>query len=180
MAVFDDFTTFQQIFGAFCLVGGFGFFSLQFALNLISREEVADKFMNSNFGLSKKRLLTDNEQHFAERLQWAALQAGVNINPQVAMRALFDVNLSENHPFFKDVIHATHGKIVDFVVTDKKGATLLAIELDDKTHDDKKLEDATRDFLLKKAGIPTLRFDSRAKPSKEELLAQLKQQLFSL
>lgn len=178
--MFDDFTTFQKIFGSLTLVGGFGFFALQGALILISREAVAEKFMVSNFGLSKKNLLTDNEQHFAETLRWAAEQLGVCINSQVAMRALFDVNLPEEHPYFHQVVKATHGKIVDFVVTSKDGKTLFVVELDDKTHDDKKLADATRDLILSKAGIPTVRFDSRAKPGKEALLHAFKQQLSSL
>lgn len=173
--MFSDLTSFQKVFGFLAFVGGAGFFTLQWVLILISREEVAERFQDSNFGLKQKKLLTENEQHFAGLLRWAATQLGVQVNPQVAMRALFDVELTESHPYFHEIIKATHGKIVDFVVTDERGKTLFVVELDDKTHDSKKLEDATRDLLLKRAGIPTLRFDSRNKPTKERLLSTLRQ-----
>lgn len=178
--MFSDLTTFQKIFSFLALAGGAGFFLLQWMLTLISREAVEERFQESNFGLTKKKLLTDNEQHFAGRLRWAAEQLGVQVNPQVAMRALFDIHLSENNPYFHDVVKATHGKIVDFVVTDSQGKTLFVVELDDKTHDNKKLDDSLRDLLLKKAGIPTIRFDSRNKPSKEGVLTAFKQIVLSL
>jgi very-short-patch-repair endonuclease len=55
-------------------------------------------------------------------------------------------------------------KICDYVLLDR-GLPVAVIELDDSTHDSKRDKDSARDALLAGAGIPTVRFDSRAKPS---------------
>ena len=55
-------------------------------------------------------------------------------------------------------------KSIDFVVVDlASGGALLAIELDDKTHqrDDRKRRDAFVNDALRQAGIPLVRFVPR-------------------
>lgn len=57
--------------------------------------------------------------------------------------------------------------IADFVITDNNFNILAVIELDDKSHDNKKEKDAQRDAMLREAGYKVLRY--RYMPSKEQL-----------
>lgn len=58
-------------------------------------------------------------------------------------------------------------KIIDFAVFDKDFNLLFVIELDDRTHNAER--DAERDNMLLAAGIKTVRFESKNKPSVEVL-----------
>ena len=62
-------------------------------------------------------------------------------------------------------------KITDFVVTDNAFNILAVIELDDKSHDGKKQQDAERDAMLKEAGYKVLRY--RHMPDKQKLRADI-------
>ena len=60
-------------------------------------------------------------------------------------------------------------KIIDYVISNKNGDVVCVVELDDKTHDDKKDKDAERDKMLLACGINTIRWDSRNKPTREQI-----------
>lgn len=125
-----------------------------------------------------KDLMTPNEVHFFNQLKKALPE--YHIAPQVSMGALMQPTLSEDSPNFKQALHAFHGKMVDFVVMDKKTANpLLLIELDDRTHDVKKHQDAARDAMTAAAGYKTVRWDSRAKPDVAEIRSTVNQLLAS-
>lgn len=62
-------------------------------------------------------------------------------------------------------------KIVDYAVFDSLWATVLVIELDDRTHDG--LRDTIRDGFMSAAGIQTLRYQSRSKPSEAKIAADV-------
>jgi hypothetical protein len=120
--------------------------------------------------LRAKRLLTDNEHEFLERLRSALPE--FRIWPQVAMGALVEVTLPRSHPDFRDVRRQFAEKIVDYVVSKPPRLEVVAVvELDDKTHDPTR--DAKRDALLCSAGIRTVRFQSRAKPTAAEIRRRL-------
>lgn len=105
-----------------------------------------------------KALLTGNELEFWHRLQGALPEFVVL--PQVAMGALVQ-NLKQGD---WETIKLFRGKICDFaVVVCKTGQVVAVIELDDISHDRHK--DLDRDKVLASAGIATLRFHSRAKPT---------------
>lgn len=117
--------------------------------------------------LRKKRILTDNEREFFGRLR-RALGQTYDVIPQVAMGALIDVDLPQTHPLYWQIRGQFSQKIVDFVVLDKRTGTVITlIELDDRTHDARK--DAARDAMTAAAGLRTLRFESRAKPSEAQI-----------
>lgn len=67
---------------------------------------------------------------------------------------------------------------VDYVIVDKDcQTTLLAIELDDWTHDSQQRQkaDAKKDKALSSAGIPVIRFDSEQMPTIEQLRQEILQ-----
>ena len=123
--------------------------------------------------VTSKSLLTPNEQEFFGRLKRALSDDGYQVVPQVAMGALLDVALPQNHPLYWEVRRSFSQKICDFVILKPRTAEVVAIvELDDRTHDAQK--DAKRDALMAQAGFTTVRWDSRAKPSVEAIREKVK------
>ena len=117
--------------------------------------------------LEKKNApLTSNETEFLGRLRRAL--PDYEILPQVSMSALVRTSIPENHPSFWQEFDKFSRKTADYVVCEKRGlAAKLVIELDDRTHDAAK--DQRRDAMLRSAGLNTLRYDSRSKPSSDEI-----------
>lgn len=109
--------------------------------------------------------MSDNEIEFFNRLVQAFPE--YYIFPQVAMSGLVSPKTTD----FKKItsIKNTYNRLrVDFVLfKDKK--VLAVIELDDKTHKGKEDKDNKRDGILNQAGYKTFRFDSKNKPSIEQL-----------
>jgi very-short-patch-repair endonuclease len=74
---------------------------------------------------------------------------------------------------WKGAFSHINGKSVDFVVCDKAYIKpLLAIELDDKSHEreDRIDRDEIVDQMLKEAGMPLLRFGNNGSFNKEEII----------
>ena len=125
-----------------------------------------------SIALRAKRLMTDNEVEFMERLRIALPE--FQVSPQVAMGALVEVTLPRSHPDFWAARREFAEKIVDYVVSSPgKFEVVAVVELDDKTHDSAK--DAQRDKLLSSLGYRTIRFQSRAKPTPAEIRSRLLQ-----
>ena len=121
--------------------------------------------------LKARALLTGNEQEFYQRLR-RALPA-LNVLPQVGMSALVDVALSPLHPKFWEVRRVFAMKTIDYVVCRPKDMSVVAVvELDDRSHDEKKSKDRMRDAMLSSVGIVTIRWDSRAKPSVDQIASR--------
>jgi hypothetical protein len=119
-----------------------------------------------------REIMTPNEKEFYARLK-GALPA-YDVVPQVAMSALLDVSLPEMHPEYWKLRKEFSQKTVDYVVCRKGTMDVVAVvELDDRTHDTKQDKDAARDAMLAQAGVQTIRWDSRAKPSPAEILAKV-------
>lgn len=116
-----------------------------------------------------RTILTGNEREFFGRLN-RALSPDFVVLPQVAMGAILEPLVRQGHPDFWKVRSLFAQKIVDFVVCASDfNRPLLVIELDDSSHDSKRDKDAARDALMLEAGIPTLRWDSRNKPTVAEI-----------
>lgn len=116
-----------------------------------------------------RAIMTPNEKEFYARLKGAL--PSYDVVPQVAMSALLDVSLPEMHPDYWKMRKEFSQKTVDYVVCRKGTMDVVAVvELDDRTHDVKEEKDAARDAMLAKAGIRTIRWDSRAKPSPAAIL----------
>jgi hypothetical protein len=107
-----------------------------------------------------RQLLTDNELEFLYRIIKAV--PGYLVFSQVSLLALIEPSSRNTKIANADRLRVVQQR-VDYVVCDPAGAVLVVIELDDRTHERKK--DAIRDKRLKQAGIATLRYQSKAKPS---------------
>lgn len=121
----------------------------------------------SHTAVRARPLLTGNEREFYGRLR-RALGSQFEVVPQVAMGALMDVALPRGHPQFWTIREQFSRKIVDYVVCERRTMRVIAaVELDDRTHDPER--DQRRDALMAAAGIRTLRWDSRSKPSEAQI-----------
>lgn len=124
--------------------------------------------------LRAKRFITPNELEFLHRLRRAL--PGLEVLPQVSMGALLDADLPAGHPRTWTIRRVFAMKILDYVVCEPTDLSVVAVvELDDQTHDENYENDAGRDELLASAGITTLRWDSRAKPSESEIATRVQQ-----
>lgn len=99
--------------------------------------------------LSAKQPLTEREQAMYFRLT-KTLPEHV-VLAQMAFSALLTTKDKPTRATFDR-------KVADFVLCDKAFNVLAAIELDDASHRDRQAQDAARDALLTKAGIPVMRF----------------------
>lgn len=109
-------------------------------------------------------IMTGNEAEFFNRLVRANPQGYVF--PQVAMSALIAPtvrNASARLTAFRRISQ----KRVDYAIYTDKLELICIVELDDRTHDARR--DAERDELMLSAGIPTLRWESKFKPSEFEI-----------
>ncbi|MCX6757626.1 MAG: DUF2726 domain-containing protein [Candidatus Nomurabacteria bacterium] len=90
--------------------------------------------------------------------------------PQIHLPTILDNKVVGQN--WKGAFRHIDEKSVDFVVCDKAYIKpLLAIELDDKTHEreDRKDRDVEVESILKDAGIPLLRFGNNGFFNKEEI-----------
>lgn len=109
-----------------------------------------------------RKLMTPNELDFFNRLV-VALPAHY-IFPQVSMSALIEPATTDQKRAHSDRLRIAQQR-VDFVVSDKNGEVVVIVELDDRTHSSAK--DKMRDARCKEAGIRTVRFNSKNKPTIE-------------
>lgn len=116
----------------------------------------------------KRAVMTPNELEFHGRLARALV--GLHVCPQVAMHALVEPTALNGQTRLRDFRRVSQ-KVVDFAVFDAQWAIVLVIELDDRTHFASR--DAVRDGYMSAAGIRTLRYQSRAKPSEAQIAADV-------
>ncbi|WP_371765501.1 DUF2726 domain-containing protein [Massilia sp.] len=107
-----------------------------------------------------KSLMSENELEFFFRLSKAL--PGHMIFPQVSLQALVEAASSDKKTAEADRLRIAQQR-ADYVVCDPAGAVVAVVELDDRTHDRRK--DAIRDARLKQAGIKTVRYQSKDRPS---------------
>lgn len=114
----------------------------------------------------RRSLMTDNEREFFGRLRTALPEHLVF--PQVAMTAIIEASTKDRNQAYRDRLRIAQQR-VDYLVCDQRGDVVAVVELDDKTHSPEK--DKVRDTRLLQAGIRTIRFQSRNKPSPEAIRA---------
>ena len=108
----------------------------------------------------KYSIMTEREQEFYKKLKLICGDS-ILIFPQIHLSNLFFHNIKGQN--FKAAFKFINKLSVDFVLVDSRNyKTLLAIELDDSTHN--KQERIRRDLIVndifKKANFPLLRVDS--------------------
>jgi hypothetical protein len=108
----------------------------------------------------RRDLMTDNELEFFGRL--VAALPDHYIFPQVAMSALIEAASGDKKKAHSDRLKVAQQR-ADYVVCTTAGDIVAVVELDDRTHSSAK--DQLRDSRLEQAGIRTVRFQSRSKPT---------------
>ena len=127
-------------------------------------------FLNNPYELwpyKAKAPQTENEWDMYWRLV-KALPDHV-VMPQVAMSAIVDVKLMvKNRYVWRNRIDR---KVLDYVVCNRGGGILAAIELDDKTHlkPERRKADKVKDKVMTDAGIKLIRWESKDKPETAEI-----------
>lgn len=116
----------------------------------------------------RRALMTANELEFFGRL--VAALPGHFIFPQVSMGALLDPSSSNKQRAHGDRLRIAQQR-VDYLVCDSRCAIVAVVELDDRTHSSQK--DQLRDSRLEQAGIRTVRFQSRDKPTPQAIAAAI-------
>ena len=140
---------------------------------LVALLGIAAAFLLRRFGSTsqrpvlfrKKRLLTPNEVEFFHRLRQAL--PDYHVFPQVSMGALMSPGSGVSKQDYLPVRNRFASKIVDFVIVDDEVNPVALIELDDRTHSAE--QDARRDAMTQAAGYTTLRYQSRSKPTPDQI-----------
>lgn len=123
----------------------------------------------SRAGAYRRRdLMTANELEFFGRLVTALPDH--YIFPQVAMSALLEASSGNTKTAYGDYLRIAQQR-ADYVVCTKNGVVVAVVELDDKTHS--RAKDQLRDSRLEQAGIRTVRFQSRQKPTPAAILVAI-------
>jgi hypothetical protein len=116
----------------------------------------------------RRKFMTDNEEEFFGRLVVALPDH--YILPQVAMTALLETASSDKKKAHGDRLRIAQQR-VDYVVCTRRCEVVVVVELDDKTHS--RVKDELRDARLEQAGIRTVRFQARNKPTIEAIRAMI-------
>jgi hypothetical protein len=138
-----------------------------FLLVLLAVLAVLAAFLKRRAGAdryTRQALLTPNEYEFYQRLL-AALPE-LLVLPQVSMAAVIAPAASDAKRRLA-AFRRISQKRIDFLVCRQNLDVVCALELDDSTHN--RWRDAQRDAMLASAGVPTLRYESRAKPNAAQI-----------
>lgn len=130
--------------------------------------KAASKIRSRCLNYHPMRIMTPNEMEFFSRLEQAWPEG--YIFPQVAMSALIQPTSVDQKKYLDDFRKISQ-KRVDYAIFSESMNLVCIVELDDVTHDAEK--DAVRDGMLMDAGIPTVRWHSRRKPSVGQIQKKL-------
>ena len=116
----------------------------------------------------RRQLMTENEREFFDRLR-TGLPDHL-IFPQVAMSAIIEASSADQKKAHSDRLRIAQQR-VDFLIVNMRGDIVVVVELDDRTHSAEK--DRVRDERLLRAGVKTVRFQSRNKPTPDAIRAAI-------
>ena len=112
-----------------------------------------------------KPLLSANEREFYNRLLEALPDS--RVLTQVALGALLLPNVGKSSKAYYRARASFSQKIADFVICNKDMSVIAVIELDDRTHNTDR--DSKRDRMLEQAGYKVIRWESKRKPTVEQI-----------
>lgn len=119
---------------------------------------------------SKDKIVTEVEQVLLGRLNRCFVNKPFYIGYQIALNRIVspDAKKKKNYYFLSSKIGS---KSVDFLIMDKCFKPLLAIELDDSSHNNisSKKRDIVKDRIFKSAGIVMVRFTVKQMPNVSQL-----------
>ena len=119
------------------------------AIVIAAKMPKTGKARKGNFG--PKSIATANEQGMFWRLIEAFPAPEYIVLTQVSFGAMLTAKNGASRGSFDR-------KIADFVVTNKGFKVLAVVELDDKSHNGREQQDASRDAILIEAGYKVLRY----------------------
>lgn len=131
------------------------------------KEEVKKK---SLYKYNRKDFLISRPEHEFFNILIEILGSKYHIFTQVHLPTILDNKVVGQN--WKGAFSHINGKSVDFVICDKSYIKpLLAIELDDKSHDrlDRIERDSEVERMLEEAGMPLVRFGNNGSFNKEEI-----------
>lgn len=138
-----------------------------FTNNSTEKEEVKKKPL---YKYTRKDFLISRPEHEFFNVLVEILGSKYYIFTQVHLPTILDHKIKGQT--WKAAFSHINGKSVDFVVCDKAYIKpLLAIELDDKSHDrlDRIERDSEVERMLEEAGMPLIRFGNNGSFNKEEI-----------
>lgn len=112
-----------------------------------------------------RALMSGNEREFFHRLN-RALGPRYLVFPQVSMGAIIEPVAFDKKKRLADFRRISQ-KRIDFLICNGDMSVVAVIELDDRTHD--AFNDNRRDSFLASAGIKSIRYRSKQKPSVKEI-----------
>ena len=117
------------------------------------------------FPYKKKYLLTKTEYKFYKELQAECDKRGIIICPKVRLEDFINVTCDKERGKYRGYIKSRH---VDFILCDRNLNIILAIELDDYSHESKQARktDRFKDRLFRQIGVPLHRVKVAANYSK--------------
>lgn len=126
---------------------------------------------------TRPALLTSSERKFLKALETAA---GVDLRvfAQVRLADLVLITKRRGEKGYQAAFNKVASKHVDFVLCDSEDLAIAGVvELDDRSHDEPHVRsrDATKDAILKSAGIPILRVNVQTRYDPAELRKNLKE-----
>jgi hypothetical protein len=129
-------------------------------------KSLSKKQKNYSYSLKGKTLITDNEKILFNRLHSITIKNNWLLFCQVDLKQVIQANQKNHNIAFGKICQ----KSFDFLICDMNTAPLLAIELDDRSHEraDRKQADAEKDYACKSAKLPLLRIKSNNDPELEQ------------
>ncbi len=164
-------------------------YTIIFVVIVIIALGIADKLIDKKKGINKeeevpqspyryraKNFLVSKPEHEFFDVLVASVGDLHYVFPQIHLATILDhkINGQKNNAAFRHI----NGKSVDYVLCDKATIKpLLAIELDDRSHEYKNRKDRDKivEGILKEAGLPLLRFENHGNFNKEEIKSSVLQ-----
>ena len=116
--------------------------------------------------VARKTLLTKAEINFLQTLE-KTIPENLRITCKCRMEDIMYAKKGNEYQKTRNRIKSRH---VDFVVYDPQtGYTIVAIELDDKSHENRQMQDNIKNIAMKSAGIPFFRQKVQKEYSTEEI-----------
>lgn len=130
--------------------------------------------IKSKYRYFPKRFIMNRNEYYFFRLLTSAVGSEYYVVPQVHLDELVKPAKDKQTRLFS--FRHINQKSVDFVLCSKGGMKpILAIELDGKSHKEKKNIDRDKEVetILREIGLPLLRFENYSNLDKEELKHQI-------
>jgi very-short-patch-repair endonuclease len=140
------------------------------ALGLFTQKSTPEEKVKNVYSYKRKDLLMSLAEHKFFDVLVEALGKQYHVFPQIHLDDILEHKIEGQN--WKGAFRHIDEKSIDYVICDKVNIKpLLAIELDDRTHEreDRKVRDDEVKRILHEAGLPLLRFGNHGSFEREEI-----------